>query len=339
MRRARRLGLIGTATVAGLGFRALWVSRGNRIGPSDPAVLPACPPADVSTSESNGLTMTTYQDWNVRTGVRGYVWHAPVPRAALLLQHGFGEYSQRYVASYERLIPRLLDIGFSVYAIDLIGHGRSLGTRGVLDAERAVADHLAARRVLRAQPMPVFLFGHSLGGLVTASSAARDPEGIAGVVLSSAMLGRRLPRFVPPLARWLGLALPDLPLVDLPLSGLSHIEAVKADFLRDPLIFHGRMPFLLAGSMVAAAQKNWKLYHSWTTPTLLIHGTDDSFTDPEFSRRVYEAIASTDKTIHLVEGGRHELLNDTDRVETLHLLTDWLERQFTAADQAGVSRT
>src|SRR5687768_2681644 len=76
--------------------------------------------------------------WEIGTGVRGYVWEAPEQRAVLLLQHGYGEYAQRFVERYSRLIPQLLNAGVSVYAIDLWGHGRSPGRRATTDLGRAV---------------------------------------------------------------------------------------------------------------------------------------------------------------------------------------------------------
>lgn len=118
--------------------------------------------------------------WNFNADIAGYRWEAPEPRGIVLLQHGFGEYAERYVTSYARFIPRLMHAGLSVYAFDLPGHGRSPGPRVVLDSEVAVDVHLAARAALREQPLPVLLFGHSLGGLVTAASAGRDPQGLAG---------------------------------------------------------------------------------------------------------------------------------------------------------------
>ena len=57
--------------------------------------------------------------WDIGTGVTGYVWHAPEPRAVLLLQHGYGEYARRFVGQYNRLIPHLLNMGVSVYAFDM----------------------------------------------------------------------------------------------------------------------------------------------------------------------------------------------------------------------------
>lgn len=269
------------------------------------------------------------QPWDTGTGVRGYVWHAPDPRAALLLQHGLGEYAERYVARYSGLIPRLLGAGLSVYAFDMRGHGRSPGRRTVTDVGGAVRDHLAARRLLRGQPLPVFLMGHSLGGLVTAISAARDPDGLAGVVLSSPALLVEADVLTRVLGRALAVVAPALPArKPLPTSGLSRIPEEIRLFSSDPLITHGPVRLLLGTTTVALAREGWTRYPAWTVPTLVLHGTADTYTDPEGSRRFSAAIASPDKTLHLVEGGHHELLNDTERDETLGVLLAWLEARL-----------
>ncbi|MEK9577968.1 MAG: alpha/beta fold hydrolase, partial [Aquiluna sp.] len=68
--------------------------------------------------------------WDIGESVAGYVWRAASPRAQVLLQHGYGEYAERYVTQYSGLIPKLNQNGFDVYAIDLPGHGRTDGERG-----------------------------------------------------------------------------------------------------------------------------------------------------------------------------------------------------------------
>jgi acylglycerol lipase len=268
------------------------------------------------------------QPWDVGTGVRGYAWEATEPRAVLLLQHGFGEYAQRYVDHYSALIPNLLNIGISVYAIDLQGHGRSPGRRAVTDVETAVADHLAARRKLEALPLPLFLLGHSLGGIVTATSAARHPDNLRGVVLSSPALLVTANPLTSLFARVVAAAAPALPVRKLAPTGISRIaeqvELVKAD----SLMYHGGMPARLAASILFTSRDNWRLYPRWEAPTLVLHGTADTFTEPEGSRRFIANIASRDKTLYLVEGGYHELLNDVGGDDTLRVLLTWLERRL-----------
>lgn len=283
--------------------------------------------ADVSRF-TPGAPPVPCRPWDTGTGVRGYVWHAPEPRAVLLLQHGFGEYARRYVGRYGALIPNLLNVGVSVYAFDLRGHGRSPGRRAVTDVETAVADHLAARRKLESLPLPLFLLGHSLGGIVTATSVTRDPSDLRGVILSSPALLVTANLLTRLLARAAAAVAPTLPVRRLAPAGISRIaeqvELVKAD----SLMYHGAMPARLAASVLFTSRGNWNLYPRWEAPTLLIHGTADTFTEPQGSRRFVDTIASKDKELYLVEGGYHELLNDIGGDETLRVLLDWLARRL-----------
>jgi len=99
-------------------------------------------------------------------------------------------------------------------------------------------------------------------------------------------------------------------------------------FKEDPLVHHGRMPARLAASVLFTARDNWAHYPRWQAPTLVIHGTADTFTDPAGSRRFVASIASSDKALHLIEGGYHELLNDAKAEENLRVVLTWLERRL-----------
>jgi len=231
---------------------------------------------------------------------------------------------------YGPLIPSLLRLGVSVYAFDLRGHGGSPGRRALTDVAESVEDHLAARRLLAAQPLPVFLMGHSLGGTITAASVVRDPTHVAGVILSSAallvsanVLTRLFARVVAALAPW-------LPVRFLPPTGISRVPEQVLAFLSDPRIHHGGMPARLAASILFTSRDNWSHYPRWKAPTLAFHGTGDTFTEFEGSHRFVETIASPDKTLHVVDGGYHELLNDVGAEDTLRVMLSWLERRLAA---------
>ncbi|EYB68790.1 alpha/beta hydrolase [Deinococcus phoenicis] len=276
--------------------------------------------------------------WDLSTGqgaapVRGYVWHAKQPRAAVLLTHGLGEYAGRYVDRYSRLIPALVEAGFTVYASDLRGHGQSAGRRAVVDARELVEDHLRARESLRSQPLPVFAFGHSLGGLVTAASAARDPRGLGGVILSSPalLIGEGEPAWLKALAPLLAKVAPAAPATALGTEGLSRLAGEVSAYRADPHIFQGKVPALTAASMLRLSGELWSHYARWTLPTLVVHGTADRLTDVNGSRRFVEAIPAPDKTLHLVEGGYHELLNDESREDVLGWILAWLRERTEGA--------
>ncbi|HEX7318055.1 MAG TPA: alpha/beta fold hydrolase [Pyrinomonadaceae bacterium] len=281
-------------------------------------------------SQTSSASGDNCQPWDIGTGVTGYVWHALNPRAVLLLQHGYGEYARRFVTQYNRLIPHLLNAGVSVYAFDMWGSGHSPGRRGLTDVGRAVEDHRAARRKLSEQPLPLFLLGHSLGGLVTATSVMRDQGGVRGVVLTSAALQFDASRGLLAFARAAAFFAPTVraPHKAAGIEFLYHGAERDELLAGDPLFYRGRVPMLVAATGGNIAHDNWNLYPAWKVPVLLMHGTADTWTDPRGSQRLFDAVASEDKTIHLVEGGYHELLNDTERDETLNVLLSWLERHL-----------
>jgi len=277
-----------------------------------------------------GIELAQSEPWDIGAGVAGYVWHASNPKAALLLQHGYGEYAERFVRQYNQLIPHLLQMGISVYAFDMPGHGRSPGRRGLVDIRQAIECHLAARRKLREQPLPVFLFGHSLGGLVTAGSVVRDQSGLSGVILTSAAL---LYDVTPGLLAFVNLLAFIAPAVSAPLkAGIDgdHYRGAETDelFTQDAQIFRGKLPMLVAATTGSISYHNWERYPEWKIPVLVLHGTEDKATDPAGSQRFFDTIAAQDKLIHLVEGGYHELLNDRDRNKTLQVVLAWFEQHL-----------
>lgn len=272
------------------------------------------------------------EPWDIGTGLTGYVWHASEPRAAVLLQHGFGEYAQRFTRQYNRLIPRLLDMGVSVHAFDMWGHGHSPGVRGLVNIDQAVKDHLAARRLLQGQPLPVFLFGHSLGGLVTATSVVHNQLGVHGVILSAPALLYEEPMTTRLIARIGAFLAPTMPAPTEKIEPARLYRGAEHDgvYANDPLVYRGTPPMLVGSTVVETSLRNWKRYREWRVPVLAIHGTDDILTDPRGSERLIESVASDDKTLHLVEGGYHEVLNDTHRDAALQVILGWLEERIPA---------
>lgn len=263
------------------------------------------------------------EPWDAPFGLAGYRWAAATPRARVLLTHGYAEHAGRYVEHYNRLVPQLTAAGFEVLAFDLEGHGRSPGPRGVTDIGRMADAHVAARR--QASDLPLFLFGHSLGGLVTALSVARALDGLAGVVLSGPYLPFEAGAGTRAFARALAAVAPTLGVASLgPPSGISRIAAEVDAYVADPLVFRRKIPARLGATALAAAHEIAGRLGSWRAPTLAIHGAADTYTRPEGSERLIGGIASADKTLRLVEGGRHELLNDLPRDEMLALVLGWL---------------
>lgn len=265
--------------------------------------------------------------WDFGRGLSGYLWRAENARANLLLTHGFAEYAVRYVQRYHGLIPRLTELGFNVHAFDLRGHGRSSGARGVADLREAVADHRAARRALHGKPL--FLFGHSLGGLVTAASAAEDQSAIAGVVLSAPALLISAPAHLRAIAGFVSAFAPGARLVPpLDANGLSRIAEEVAAYKADPMVSDTRVPAKTGATAIDVSEAAWARYPQWTAPVLVLHGEQDRATDPEGSKRFIAMIPAADKHLELYPQGRHELLNDSDRDAVMGVILTWLRARL-----------
>ncbi|MGE0742554.1 MAG: lysophospholipase [Hyphomonadaceae bacterium] len=270
--------------------------------------------------------MTT-QAWDFGRGLSGYAWRTPNARANVLLTHGFAEYAERYVAHYHQLVPKLNALGLDVYGWDVRGHGRSPGARGVADLGETVADHRAARRA--ASGKPLFLFGHSLGGLISAASVADDQTNLAGVILSAPALLLTAPAHLRAIAGAVALFAPGARLAPpLDVDGLSRIPEEIAAYKADPMISDTRVPARTGASALAIADAAWRRYSAWTLPTLALHGEKDTATNPEGSKRFFAMIASRDKKLELYPEGRHELLNDLDRDAAWSVISAWLTQRI-----------
>lgn len=267
--------------------------------------------------------------WRFGAPVTGYAWRASAPRANLILTHGLGEYAGRYVEQYSGLVPALNAAGISVYAFDLQGHGASPGPRAATDLKAAVRHHRMAREALAGEGLPLFLFGHSLGGLITAASVAEDGTGVDGVVLSAPALQIELNPVLKAIAGLVAMIAPTARLTPpLEAGAISRDPAVVAAYEADPDIIRQPPSARLGASALKVLEQAQQRFSSWQTPVLVLHGDADRLVPVEGSRRFADTIAASDTTLEVFEGGYHELLNDDERERALAMILGWLEKRM-----------
>jgi alpha-beta hydrolase superfamily lysophospholipase len=240
------------------------------------------------------------------------------PRAVVAIVHGYAEHSGRYAWTAERLTAS----GYAVEALDLRGHGRSGGERVFVNSFDEYLDDVEGflARVRDRNPgLPVFLFGHSMGGgVVTAFTIARRPA-LAGVLLSgSAMLGPR-PSARPDPSN------PPRPPGPLPANTISRDPAVVAAYESDPLVYRGAPRTDRAAAMGAAFDMVQQGMESIALPLLIMHGTGDLLVPFEGSRVLMERASSKDKTLKLYEGLYHEILNEPEKEQVIADIIAWLD--------------
>lgn len=247
------------------------------------------------------------------------------PRAILVIIHGFGEHGGRYMNVVNHLVPK----GYAVYALDHRGHGRSPGKRGHINGWNEFREDVQAFLGMIQESeagCPLFLMGHSLGGLLVLEYTLHHPEGLAGVVASGPALAQTgvSPALIF-LSRILSRLLPSFGIdTGLDAAGVSRDPAVVKAYRDDPLVHS--MATARLGTEMAAAQE-WTLSHAagWKLPLLILHGTADQLVPIGPSRAFFEQVPIADKRMVEYEGGYHEPHNDTIHEQVTADLDKWLE--------------
>ena len=267
-------------------------------------------------------------------------WTPEVPAvAAVLLVHGYGEHSGRY----EPVAQRLTAAGYAVTTFDLRGHGRSTGVaRGTVDDFDLLVDDVAtvARSVEGGGDLPLFVYGHSMGGLAVVRLAEKAAAGtvdvppIAGLVVASAALvaAESIPAPLVAVANVIGKLAPKLPTIRLDGEAISRDPAVRSDYDADPLNYRGKLSAGTGRQMNLAMAAAMDRARTIKCPVLVIHGDADRLTAVVGSRRLAATLGSDDVTLREWPGAYHELHHEPERDEVLDTIVSWIGERVGRAD-------
>ncbi len=244
------------------------------------------------------------------------------PKGSVLIAHGFGEHHGRY-ASFKKALN---DAGYDAWFFNFTGHGPGAKNPATADVGALIGEHLEARKALMdvKRPGPVYLFGHSMGGLITLASEIIDPTAVQAVAVTGPALMpmTEIPlavlKMVVPFAR----LFPGLKSVQLDDALLSSDPQVAVDYRNDPHVYQGKVPVLTGATMAIQGNQTIKNAQILARPTLILHGDADGLANVQGS--MLFAQASPDyTTLELVEGGYHELLNEPDHADFEERIIDW----------------
>ena len=245
-------------------------------------------------------------------------WEPEGPPARIVqIVHGYAEHGGRYAHVAEALTAR----GAAVYADDHIGHGRSEGERALITNFDHVLDDLySLSRIARTEHpgIPLVLVGHSMGGLLSGRFGQRWPDEVSGLAFCGSVIGDwQWARDV--------LDAPELPHVEFDPLDVSRDPAAGASYAADPLVYHGQYKRGLLQAEVVALDQFAANIDKLTMPVAVLHGTEDPFVPYERSVQAVQDMPTDDVTIHLYEGGRHEVLNEINRDEVISDLASWID--------------
>jgi acylglycerol lipase len=255
-------------------------------------------------------------------------WQGWVPETVsgvLVLVHGLAEHGGRYAHVGSHFAAE----GYAVYVNDHRGHGQSDGVKGNINRMSVVIIDLETliRSVAQRHPgSPMFLYGHSMGGLVALAYLTGKPAELNGAVLSASAVdiavGSRLERMAAPV---LSALVPNLGVLKLDATSMSRDPQVVRDYDTDPLNYRGKTRVRTGAEILGAVERVKGALGSVSLPLLVMHGSEDKVTSPSTSELLAGKVGSADITVKRYDGYFHELHNEPDKDVVFADVLRWLK--------------
>lgn len=262
--------------------------------------------------------------------VHTYTWKPQGdPRALLFLCHGYGELLVPY---YNQLAEAGRASGLLVFGHDHVGHGRSGGERVQISDYADYTDPLLAhcREMKKTHPnLPLFLIGHSLGGLISLLSVLEAQDLFAGLVLMGPLIHldpKVAGRFMKSLAAMLSKVWPSFSLAGIDVKMVTSDPEWQKKKTEDPLHYHGGAKARQGHCTIKVLDSLPDRFSQLTLPYLILHGANDQICSPSGSEALHKEAGSTDKTLKVIEGALHNLYAEKEpiRSEAIKDTVDWV---------------
>ena len=254
------------------------------------------------------------------------------PKAILLIVHGLAEHSGRYMNVVNHLVPS----GYAVYGIDHVGHGKSDGERVFVERFQDYTKPLKKYfdMIREWQPeKPIFLIGHSIGGLISAAYLLEHQDELSGAVLSGP--GVKVPDNISQATIFVGnilsIIMPKAGLIQLDAESISRDPAVVDAYVNDPLVYTGKTTARLGAELLKTMRYVTEHATEIKLPIMIVQGSDDKLIDPSGAQLLYDLAGSEDKTIKFYAGFYHEVCNEPEHELVLNDIETWLDAHLGAA--------
>lgn len=249
--------------------------------------------------------------------------------ATIIVTHGVAEHSD----CHHLMAEALADQRIQVYAWDLPGHGKSYGQRGYVHSFAEFTDNL--NRIITevkkqvVADSPIYLFGHSLGGLITLTYALHHPQApIKGLLLSSPALGVKVhvPLYKDKAARVLNMFAPKVTIPhQIIYEDLSRDRSIIASYYKDPLR-HKKFSAPLYLGILQAMEEVQSRAHHIHFPILIQAAGIDRIVDVESTKEFFEKVSAENKKLIIYQDSFHEIFNDINRQEVVDDLLSYLRQ-------------
>jgi acylglycerol lipase len=270
------------------------------------------------------------EHWLDGTGGRIFTRHwepAGEPKASLVICHGVNSHGGQYIGAAEAFAAR----GFAVTALDLRGRGKSDGERFYAESiDDYVSDlSLALEHGRSKHPgLPVFLLGHSAGGVTATTYALDYQDRIAGLICESFAFRVFAPNFALKLLEGASHIAPHAHVLKLKMEDFSRDPNWVALLNADPLTDNEVQPIATVAAFARAGERFEREFGRITLPVFIMHGTADKATRPDGSQQFFDEAGSSDKTLKLYEGHYHDLLNDFGKEGVIDDIVGWIDARL-----------
>ena len=228
----------------------------------------------------------------------------------------------------------MTDAGYALVGFDLRGHGKSGGARGHFPSLSAIMQDIrqfSKFLVQRYPDIPHFLYGHSLGGLLSLAYALQYPAGLNGVIVTGAALRSSLQEQKNKIAmvNMLGSLLPTITVPSgLDTTMISRDPEIVKKYINDPLV-HDKASLGFGKAALKAIDQCFSHAKEFTPPLLIMHGTDDKLNYPSGSEDFAKlAEPDHDVTLKLWDGLYHEIHNEPEKAAVFKLMIEWIEKHL-----------
>ncbi len=241
-----------------------------------------------------------------------------------MLAHGASEHAGRYAHVAEAFNER----GYSVWALDHRGHGRSGGRKVYVEHFDHLLDDLHDLIGLAREELPgrdPFLLGHSMGGCIATGYAIRHDGELSGLLLSNPLATVKTAPGTAAVSRLLSRVLPGLGVYSVDPEGVSKDPEEVRKYVEDPLNHGGKLPVRTVAELGNEIDTFSEAAAAITVPVLIMYSSTDPIVAPEGSVMLAERVGSDDVTIRDWPGLRHEILNEPERDEVIAGMLDWLD--------------
>ncbi|MCB0542606.1 MAG: lysophospholipase [Saprospiraceae bacterium] len=252
-------------------------------------------------------------------------WPVENPRAVIALVHGQSE----HIGRYRHLAEWFNAHGVALVGFDQQGYGKSDGKRGHVRSLEVLLDdigQLLEETENRYRGIPLFLYGHSMGGNLALNFALRRAPALSGIIATGPWIRLAFP--APGLKILAAKVLKKItPALTLPTGLAAHFlsrdEKVVKAYQDDPLV-HGQLSVIAGLELLEGASWLDRFSGTVESPLLLMHGGGDKITSAEATKAFSDRV-SGEVTHREWDDLYHEIHNEAEQDQVFEYILSWMD--------------